>query len=194
MSHYGQIDSDWESIIVQYLEHLKFYSRIIPLSSNQSSVAASKVFRLLSFVFHQAPIQPSELEYLRHKKVFNVIQSLMRVYWGNRNPETLIFSEPNFWNFLLLMNTIFWDMVLCEYYCNPSLFQLHIDWIVPSIRRNCFYLWSGYTERHGHYSTISGCLSSTQCSVWKVSSYNNYSQIQISRLKIQFSLKPQKDE
>ena len=37
-----RLDSDWESIIVQYLEHLKFYSRIIPLSSNQSSVVASK--------------------------------------------------------------------------------------------------------------------------------------------------------
>ena len=32
VSHYGQIDTDWGFIIVQYLGHLKFYSRTIPPS------------------------------------------------------------------------------------------------------------------------------------------------------------------
>ena len=45
VSHYGQIDTDWGFIIVQYLGHLKFYSRTISPISNQSSVQPSQLLR-----------------------------------------------------------------------------------------------------------------------------------------------------
>ena len=59
-------------------------------------------------------------QHLRRKKSFSMspnftkwIGTLFSKYFTNNHPAKKL---------IMLMNTIFWNVVLCEYYCNPSLY------------------------------------------------------------------------